>query len=321
MPTTNVCDEYQHPERISLHLFTILNTILSEQSVTRAAVQLNMSQSAVSAALARLRNLFGDPLLVRGKSRLVPTERAKEMMHSLATIGECVDLMTARTVGKSEAVVPRKCIVSCVDEISTFLIPVITAEVLASAEHISIEFRSMNSLDVFVELDAGRLDTAIVSGFGATPAGHELVGTDDIVCMMSKRHPFARHASLTRPQYERSEHVALNSHLLNRRSTFDQILQDCGIRRRNSVALPFADVIPHLLQRSNLIFTTSRKFAAHYAALLPLHTATLEADLPTIQYFQTSTYATKDPLRVAWVASKVRSACGTGFEEARMADD
>jgi len=321
MSTTNVDDEHQHPERISLHLFTILHAILREQSVTRAAVQLNMSQSAVSAALARLRNLLGDPLLVRGKSRLVPTERAKGMMHSLATIGECVDLMTGRTVGKSEAVVPRKCIVSCVDEISTFLIPVITAEVLASSEDISIEFRSMNSLDVFVELDAGRLDTAIVSGFGAAPAGHELIGTDDIVCMMSKKHPLARHGSLTRPQYERSEHVALNSHLLNRRSTFDQILQDCGIRRRNSVALPFADVIPHLLEQSDPIFTTSRKFAAHYAALLPLHTATLEADLPAIQYFQTSTHATKDPLRVAWVASKVRSACGTGFAEVRMADD
>lgn len=321
MPTTNRYDKYQHPERISLHPFTILNTILREQSVTRAAIQLNMSQSAVSAALARLRNFFGDPLLVRGKSRLVPTERVKEMMHSLATIGECADLMTARTVGKSEAVMPRKCIVSCVDEISTFLIPVITAEVLASSEHISIEFRSMNSLDVFVELDAGRLDTAIVSGFGAAPAGHELVGTDDIVCMMSKSHPLARHESLTRPQYERSEHVALNSHLWNRRSTFDQILQDCGIQRRNSVALPFADVIPHVLQRSDLLFTTSRKFAAHYASLLPLHTATLEADLPTINYFQTSNFTTKDPLRVAWVASKVRSACGTGFEEARMADD
>ncbi|SAK79678.1 LysR family transcriptional regulator [Caballeronia hypogeia] len=321
MPMTNRYDECQNQERISLHLFTILNTILKEQSVTRASVQLNMSQSSVSAALARLRNLYGDPLLVRGKSRLVPTERAQEMMPSLATIGECVDLMTARSIGRSEVIVPRKCTVSCVDEISTFLIPVITAEVLASSERISIEFRSMISFDVFVELDAGRLDTAIVSGFGAAPAGHELVGTDDIVCMMSKRHPLARHESLTRAQYKRSEHVALNSHLWSRRSTFDQILQDCGIRRRNSVTLPFADVIPHLLQRSDLLFTTSRKFAAYYATLLPLHTATLEADLPTIQYFQTSTYATKDPLRVAWVASKVRSACGTGFEEARIADD
>ncbi|MDN7408000.1 LysR family transcriptional regulator [Burkholderia vietnamiensis] len=307
-------EDYERHERINLNLFAILNAILREQSVSRAAVQLNMSQSGVSVALSRLRELLGDPLLVRGKSRLVPTERALEMTYSLSVIAECVDLMTGRSQGNLDAVVPRKCVISCVDEISTFLVPVITAQILASSEHTTVEFRSMDCLDVTEELEAGRLDTAVVSGFNATPFGHELVGTDQIVCLMNAKHPLARHPHLMRKDYEKAEHVVLSSNLRRPQPALDSVLRDCGIRRRSAVALPYADVIPHLLQRTDLLFTTSRKFAAHYTSLLPLHSVALEADLPTIKYFQATTSTTKDPLRIAWVASKVRSACGDSLD-------
>nr|WP_082664954.1 LysR family transcriptional regulator [Burkholderia ambifaria] len=304
---------YESQERIKLNLFTIFNAILREESVSRAAVQLNMSQSAVSGALSRLRDLFGDPLLVRGKSRLVPTERALEMMPALSAIAECVDLLTGRSQGKIDAIVPRKCVIFCADEISTFLIPVITAEILSSSEHTTVEFRFIDELNIFEELDAGRLDTAVTSALDTAPFGHELVGTDEIVCLMNGRHRLAHHACLSRVHYEKAEHVVLNSNLRRQQSVLDSLLRDSGIRRRSTIALPYADVIPHLLQRSDLIFTTTRKFAAHYSSLLPLHTVALETELPTIKYFQTSTAATKDPLRVEWVASKVRAACGLGL--------
>ncbi|MBB4519714.1 DNA-binding transcriptional LysR family regulator [Paraburkholderia fungorum] len=302
-------EEYERHERINLNLFAILSAILREQNVSRVAVQLNMSQSSVSATLSRLRELFGDPLLVRGKSRLVPTERALEMTHSLSAIAECVDLMTGRTQGKVEAVVPRKCVISCVDDISTFLVPVITEQILASSSHTTVEFRSMDCLDVTEELEAGRLDTAIVSGFSATPFGHELVGTDKIVCLMNAMHPLARYSHLLRDDYEKAEHVVLSSNSRRPQRALDHVLRDCGVSRRGAVALPYADVIPHLLHRTDLLFTTSRKFASHYTSLLPLHSVALEVDLPTIKYFQATTSTTKDPLRTAWVAAKVRSAC------------
>jgi DNA-binding transcriptional LysR family regulator len=70
--------------RIDLNLLVILDALLSEQHVTRAAERLHLSQPAVSHALARLRDLLGDPLLVRAGASLVPTSRALELMAPLA---------------------------------------------------------------------------------------------------------------------------------------------------------------------------------------------------------------------------------------------
>jgi DNA-binding transcriptional LysR family regulator len=64
---------------VDLNLFLVLDTVLAEGSVTRAARKLSVTQSAVSNALARLRDLLGDPLLVRNGRGLVPTPRAMEL--------------------------------------------------------------------------------------------------------------------------------------------------------------------------------------------------------------------------------------------------
>lgn len=64
---------------VDLNLFLVLHAVLEERSATRAAARLNVTQSAVSNALARLRRLLGDPLVVRSGRGLVPTSRAEEL--------------------------------------------------------------------------------------------------------------------------------------------------------------------------------------------------------------------------------------------------
>ncbi|MEK1949364.1 MAG: LysR family transcriptional regulator, partial [Ensifer adhaerens] len=68
---------------IDLNLLVVLDALLTERHVSRAAVRLNKSQPAVSHALARLRELFDDPLLVRHGGRLEPTIRALELAPRL----------------------------------------------------------------------------------------------------------------------------------------------------------------------------------------------------------------------------------------------
>ena len=69
--------------RIDLNLLVVLDALLSERHVSRAAQRLAMSQPAVSHALGRLRELFGDPLLVRVKSRMQLTSLALELAPKL----------------------------------------------------------------------------------------------------------------------------------------------------------------------------------------------------------------------------------------------
>lgn len=70
---------------IDLNLLVVLDALLAERHVSRAAARLAMSQPAVSHALARLRHLFGDPLLVRRGRQLVPSARAQDLAPALAS--------------------------------------------------------------------------------------------------------------------------------------------------------------------------------------------------------------------------------------------
>ena len=71
---------------IDLNLFLVLHAVLEERSATRAAARLHVTQSAVSNALARLRQLLGDPLVVRKGRGLVPTPRAEELAPLLRDV-------------------------------------------------------------------------------------------------------------------------------------------------------------------------------------------------------------------------------------------
>ncbi|HEX6277582.1 MAG TPA: LysR family transcriptional regulator [Polyangiaceae bacterium] len=71
---------------LDLNLFLVLHTVLSEGSVTRAARKLSVTQSAVSNALAKLRERLGDPLFVRHGRGLVPTPRAEELVPVLRRV-------------------------------------------------------------------------------------------------------------------------------------------------------------------------------------------------------------------------------------------
>jgi DNA-binding transcriptional LysR family regulator len=73
-------------DKIDLHLIRVLHTVLTERSVSRAAIRLGMHQPAVSAALKRLRDLSGDPLLVRSGAKMVPTVAALRMIEPAASI-------------------------------------------------------------------------------------------------------------------------------------------------------------------------------------------------------------------------------------------
>ena len=69
---------------IDLNLLVAFDALMNEQSVTRAATQVGVSQPAMSAALSRLRKLFGDPLFMRSAEGLTPTARARELAEPIA---------------------------------------------------------------------------------------------------------------------------------------------------------------------------------------------------------------------------------------------
>src|SRR5215218_9918045 len=84
-------------DKIDLHLIRVLHTVLTERSVSRAAVRLGMYQPAVSAALKKLRELAGDPLLVRSGAGMVPTDAGLRMSEPSASILRAAEMLFSDT--------------------------------------------------------------------------------------------------------------------------------------------------------------------------------------------------------------------------------
>ncbi len=83
--------------KLDLNLLLVFDALIDERNVTRAAERLHLSQPAVSAALNRLRDFFGDPLFVRVQRGILPTPRALELAHSAkAVLGQIESIIDAR---------------------------------------------------------------------------------------------------------------------------------------------------------------------------------------------------------------------------------
>ena len=68
------------PQHLDIHLIRILYLLLSEKNVSRVALKLNQPQPSISASLRKLRELTGDPLLVRGARGMVPTQHGESLL-------------------------------------------------------------------------------------------------------------------------------------------------------------------------------------------------------------------------------------------------
>ncbi|HEU4532677.1 MAG TPA: LysR substrate-binding domain-containing protein, partial [Polyangiaceae bacterium] len=94
-----------HASRANLNLLVVLHAVLTEGGVTAAGKKLGLSQTAVSNALARLREQFGDPLVVRRGRGVVPTPRAAAMLGELGGALQTLD----RLLAPAEGFDPRRC--------------------------------------------------------------------------------------------------------------------------------------------------------------------------------------------------------------------
>src|SRR3546814_13236129 len=87
--------------RLDLNLLVTLDVLLSEHNVTRAAQRLNFSQPSVSVHLAKLRDIFGDPLLLPGPRGMRPTKRADQLREPLRQALDSLERAVAPEIGRA----------------------------------------------------------------------------------------------------------------------------------------------------------------------------------------------------------------------------
>jgi len=199
---------------IDLHLVKVLHTVVSERSVSRAAVRLHSSQPVVSAQLRRLRALTGDPLLVRSGRGLAPTDTALGLLEpAQRLLLEAERLFSPAQRGG--AFVPATSTLSvriaASDYLDPWFLPGLVARLKTAAPGLQVELHPLSAeFDYRRKLAAGEVD--LVIGNWLQPPGELHLGrltSDEVVCLVAADHPAARQPrAWTLERYLQAEHVA-----------------------------------------------------------------------------------------------------------------
>src|SRR6185369_11429562 len=179
--------------RIDLYLLVVLEAIVAEGGVSRAAERLNLTQPAVSHALARLRELFDDPLFVREGRNLAPTAFTKGLVEplrqSLQALGTLIEKGESFDPARSET----SFTVSMRDPMEVLILPRLMKRLAREAPGIDLRTVQMRRRGVESGLADGTLDAAFDVALPLSERIHrQRISADRFVVAARKGHPRVR---------------------------------------------------------------------------------------------------------------------------------
>ena len=274
-------------EPIDSYLLRVLTVALAERNLTRTAVRLNQSQPAISAALRKLRTLFKDELLVRDGNAMVPTPRGLELADQARTALQEIDKLFAAGAAFDPERTTQTFKIGCPDYLATVFLSGVVREFRRRAPRAQLLFHPLGTdYDFERALASGELDV-VIGNWPEPPEGLHTTALleDEIVCLMASDHPLAG-GRMTRAQYLRAPHLVPLAFSSAHRGIIDRHLATLRVTRDTRVVVPYFSMAPFMLVGSDLIFTISRHFAEHYAALLPLVVVRSPIDFPRMRFYQ-----------------------------------
>lgn len=236
---------------VDLNLLVILDVLLDEAHVSRAARRLNLSQPAVSAALQRCRHLLGDELLDRGRGTMHRTARADALRGPLKSLLAGVqDLIEPAEVPLAE--LQRIVRITAADLPTAMIAGSLLEELGQTAPHVSVVFQPWHGADAAAAaLRNGDTDIAISVFDGADDEIERLILLEETyVVAMRRDHPAAEDFDLN--AWLAWPHVVVSGRG-EMRTPLDAQLAALGRHRQVGLVVPSFQLVPDLLARTSLL--------------------------------------------------------------------
>jgi DNA-binding transcriptional LysR family regulator len=239
--------------RLDLNLLVTLDVLLSEHNVTRAARRLNLSQPSVSVHLAKLRDIFGDPLLLPGPRGMKPTARAEELREplrqALAALGRAV--APAQPFEPSTADHTWRVAATDYGE-STILLPAL-AGLRAMAPGTRLAVLEMKPARIARQAEQGEIDLAFHTGEGSPPGmRRRTLFAERYVLVGRAGHPRLRRRP-TLKQFCALEHVLVSADGGGFHGVTDAALARAGLTRRVALSVPHFLFMVSVLQSTDMV--------------------------------------------------------------------
>jgi DNA-binding transcriptional LysR family regulator len=305
-------------DKIELYLIRVLKTLITERSVSRAAMRLQSTQPAVSAQLKRLRTLTGDPLLVRAGNNMAPTETALRLLEPATRLLQDADRLfspRAHQRGFDPLTSVSTFRVAASDYLDPLFLPELVAHLKRAAPRVRLELMPLSGeFDYRRSLAAAEVD--LVIGNWLKPPEELHLGrlmSDEIVCLVAEDHPVARVASTrawSAERYLSCEHVAPTPFHAGVHGAspgvIDEHLASIGVSRDVMVRTAHFSLIPLMVAQSLLVLTTGRLFCSRYVDALPVRIVRCPVPFPPLTYYQLWHELTHASASGRWLRDQVR---------------
>jgi DNA-binding transcriptional LysR family regulator len=239
--------------RVDLNLLATLEVLLAERNVTKAATKLHLSQPAVSAQLARLRDLFGDPLLIPAQRGMTPTAKANELAPQLRAALDQVrsTLQSHREFDPETAELTVS--IACSDYVQAAVVMPLVLALRRMAPGVRVAVWHLSPALVEQQLANGEIDLAIATLDPATPHLRACRLYDETYVLIGRRgHPRLK-SGLTIEEYVELEHIVVSRRGGNFETPVDGALGILGYRRNVVMSAGSFLFIPEIVSSSDLV--------------------------------------------------------------------
>lgn len=300
---------------INMNLLPILAELLRTANVTRAAAQLNLTQSTVSGSLRQLREIFDDELLVQQGRGLVLTERARDLLPEVERVLElCSRLLRQEAFDplSSEA----RFRIATADYVSALVASRLSATFNAIAPNITLILTPTPGTSGR-ELQVGTLDLIICPDLppnwhacgierGDPAFRYQVFMQDDLVAIQWRGHPSAGRPLDSVAYFDRPHAMYCRT---DGYATIEQkTLGDLGLRQRTLFQVPYFTLLPQLVIGTELIGLVPRSLATHYARTFEIDVFTPPYALPRMDLVMIWAAKREDDPELRWLRETVSQA-------------
>jgi len=267
---------------LDLNLLRAFDAIATEGSVTVAGERIGLSQPAMSNALARLRQLFDDPLFVRTPRGMRPTPFAQQLAQPVREALRLIQGALQQHAGFDPRSSGNTFSLFMSDIGEMVFLPGLLERIKRDAPGVKIEVVRIPIKDVHTALEAGTLDLAVGFLPGLTTGMRQQpLFREHYVCMLRADHPVIG-ATISAKQFRVAAHV-----LVSYAGTGHQVIAEtflaAGLSARIAVRVPHFLVVPMILVRTDLIVTVPSRVAAIFARLGNFKVLPLPLRMPSFE--------------------------------------
>ncbi len=290
---------------LDLNLLVAFNVLIETRSVSRAAEVLHLSQPAMSAALGRLRDYFGDDLLVLQGKRMFPTAYAESLVPMVQETLRQIDTLISTSTSFDPATSQRTFRLIASDYITAAIIAPLSRRLASSAPTIRLELilPSDGSADLIAQ---GAFDLLITPEDFINPnqPAELLLEERHVVIGWSGNPAFER--PLTETDLMAASHIGIQMGNQRTSAFADKMMEQLGWVRRMDVMASSFTVVPWLVIETNRLALMHERLARQMASIFPLAIAPIPFEFPLMREMMQYNRARANDEGLQWLREQLR---------------